>query len=386
MKRIILIVTIALLPVLGACFVCRVPIHDGQVKTKLVPAVSKFGTLTNLKDDKGRSLFRKPIKEGVYIRYSVENGKEETFYVIGDRVSDPEAPYSGYQEKISGAGITTRDRLNVTSGFVIDKSNGTLSAIRTIVNLSKEKTIYLSEVKNYSDPNLRPLRTVIGVAKKVAPLDTEIGAARIVAPLDTVIGAARIVAPLHKVIGASNHALPLRTGIDIENEPSRINDNCWPCQPWPDCDLINLVLDPTKATIVCISCKEDVPGLVHTVCLADLEKEIREYEAEGCDHPIKLTGISDTRSAFDKPCPTPTPVTQAVAKYISREVAPETGQGLSEEALKQLSPSGAKYISREVTPETGQSLSGEALKQLLTLRPGTAIVIITEHKINMPRK
>jgi hypothetical protein len=143
------------------------------------------------------------------------------------------------------------------------------------------------------------------------------------------------------------------------------------------------VLDPTKATIVCISCKEDVPGLVHTVCLADLEKELREYEAEGCGHPIKLTGISDSRSAFDKPCP---PVSPAVAKYISVEVTPETGQGLSEEAPKQLLPSVAKYISREVTPETGQGLSGEALKQLLTLRAGTAIVIITEHKINLPRK
>jgi hypothetical protein len=342
MKRIILIATIALLPALSACFVCRVPIHDGQVKTKLVPAVSKFGTLTNLKDDKGRSLFRKPIEEGFYVRYRVGDGEEQTFYAIGDRVSDPKAPNSGYQEKISGAGITTRDRLNVTSGFILDKSYGTLRVIRTIVNLSEEKTIYLNEVKNYSDPNLRPLRTVIGVAKKVAPLDTEIGAAKKVASLRTVIGAA-------------NQALPLRTVIDIENETSRIDDNCWPCQPWPDCDLINLVLDPTKATIVCISCKEDVPGLVHTVCLADLEKELREYEAEGCGHPIKLTGISDSRSAFDKPCP---PVSPAVAKYISVEVTPETGQGLS----------------------------GEALKQLLTLRAGTAIVIITEHKINLPRK
>src|SRR4030095_5375375 len=195
--------------------------------------------------------------------------------------------------------------------------------------------------------------------------------------------AARKVAPLRTVIGAANQALPLYTGIDIENEPSRIDDNCWPCQPWPDCEVINLVLDPTKATIVCISCKEDVPGLVHTVCLADLEEELAEDKANGCDHPIKFTGISDSRSVFDKPCP---PVSQTVAKYISREVTPETGQGLSEEALKQLSPSVVKYISKEVTPETGQGLSGEPLKQLLTLRAGTAIVIITEHKINLPRK
>src|SRR5215813_14839188 len=116
MKRIILIATIALLPVLSACFVCRVPIDHGQVKTKLVPAVSKFGTLKNLKDDKGRRLFRKPIQEGFYVRYRIGNGEGQLFYAIGDRVSDPKASYSGFQEKISGAGITTPNGLNVTSG------------------------------------------------------------------------------------------------------------------------------------------------------------------------------------------------------------------------------------------------------------------------------
>ena len=53
---------------------------------------------------------------------------------------------------------------------------------------------------------------------------------------------------------------------------------------------------------------------------------------------------------------------------------PETGQGLSAEALKQ------------VMPETGRDRSEEALKQLLTLPAGAAIVIITEHKIILPGK
>src|SRR5215510_9747679 len=136
MKRIILIITLALLPVLSACLVCRVPIPDGQVKTKLDPVVSQVKTLRNLKDDKGRRLFRKPIQEGVYARFRVGNGEEQLFYAIGDRVSDPKASYSGYQEKISGAGITAPNGLNVTSGFVHNKSDGTISIVRTFVNRS----------------------------------------------------------------------------------------------------------------------------------------------------------------------------------------------------------------------------------------------------------
>jgi hypothetical protein len=341
MKQKLLIVAVTLLAGLSAWSLFKWLTY--KCPKPSVPEVSRYGTLTNLKDDKGRRIFSKPIQEGFYLRYREVGGEEQAFYAIGDRVSDPKASYSGYQEKISGAGITTQNELNVTSGFVLDQSTETLSAIRTVVNLSKDKTFYLNEVKNYSDPNLRPLSTVIGGAKKVAPLPT--------------------------VIGVIKHALPSLTGIDTSPDPNLITDNCWPCQPWPDCDLINLVLDPTKATIVCISCKEDVPGLVHTVCLADLDEELKEYKEKGCDHPIKLTGVSDSRSAFAQPCPTPSPT---VGKSISKEVMPETGQGLSAEALKQ------------VMPETGRDRSEEALKQLLTLPAGAAIVIITKHKIILP--
>jgi len=341
-KRIILIVAIALVVGLGVWFVFKW-LNVPDPGTSLIPEVSKFGTLINLKDAKGRRLFKKPIKEGFYLRYRVENGEEKTFYAIGDRVSDPEASYSGYQEKISGAGITTRNELNVTSGFIHYKSDGTLRAIRTIVNPSKEKTIYLSEVKNYSDPNLQPLRTVTGVAKQVAPLPT--------------------------VIGVTKHALPSLTGVDTSPTPNISNSNCWPCQPWPDCELITLALDPAKATIVCISCKEDVPGLVHTVCLADLEKELKEYKEKGCDHPIVLNGISDSRSVWANSC---APASLTVGKSTSMEVMPQTGQDPSGKALKQ------------VAPETGQFPPEKALKQLLTLPAGTAIVMITEHKIIWP--
>src|SRR5262249_3718907 len=203
MKRIILVAVIALLVVLGAWFVFRRLTDKRPATTNLVPEVSKFGTLTNLKDDNGRRLFSKPIQEGFYVRYRVGDGKGQIFYAIGDRVSDLKAPYSSYQEKISGAGITTQNGLNVTSGFLLDKNKRTLKAIRTIVNLSKEKaTMYLSEVKNYVDTNLLPLRTRISTA--------------------------------------------------IAN---MIDDNCWPCQPWPQCNLESAVLDPTKATVVCINCE-----------------------------------------------------------------------------------------------------------------------------------
>ena len=341
MRQKLLIVAVTLLAALSAWSVYKWLTYKCPIPS--VPEVSKFGTLTNLQDDKGRRLFSKPIQEGFYVRYRASDRKEEeAFYAIGDRVSDPKAPDSGYQKKISGAGITTQDELNVTSGFVVDKDNLTLRAIRTIVNLSKEKTIYLSEVKNYSDPNLRPLSTVIGMAKQVAPLPT--------------------------VIGAAKNALPSLRGVDTSPSPNITNSNCWPCQPWPDCDLLNLVLDPTKVTIVCINCKEDVPGLVHTVCLANLDEELKEYKEQGCDHPIKLTGVSDSRSVFANSCPTPSPT---VGNSISKEVMPETGQGLSAEALKQVMPDGRDR------PE-------EALKQLLTLPAGAAIVIITKHKIILP--
>src|SRR4030095_15674758 len=131
MKRIILIVTIALLPALSACFVCRVPIDHGQVKTKLVPKVSEYGTLIGLKDKKGRRLFKKPIQEGYYVRYCVGNcKKEDIFYALGDRNSNQKAKYSGYHEEVYAAGATTKNGLNVTSWFVIDESNQTVTALR----------------------------------------------------------------------------------------------------------------------------------------------------------------------------------------------------------------------------------------------------------------
>jgi len=333
MKRIILIVTIALLLVLSAYFVCKPPIPPSEAANivpeinkygtltnlkaeKIVPEVSKYGTLTNLIGDKGKRLFNKPIQEGFYIHYRVDGGQEQTFYVIGDRVSDPKASYSGYQEKMSGAGVTTQDGLNVTSGFVYDKSNVTIRTIRTIVNRSKEKaTMYLSEVKNYNDANLLPLSTIMGAAKKVEPLSVVLG---------------------------------------TEIQPNILTSNCWPCLPWPDCDLGTLMTDPTKATIICIGCEAAVPGLVHVVCLSDLEKELEAYKAQGCDHPIKLIGIDGSNGRWGKACP-PVPSTLG------------------------------NSTSRGVTPETRRASSEEDLRQLLTLPAEAAIVIITEHKVKITK-
>lgn len=332
MKRIttILITTLALLLVLSAYFVYRPPNPPSEAANivpevseygtltnlkaeKIVPEVSKYGTLTNLIGDKGKRLFNKPIQEGFYIHYRVHGGQEQTFYVIGDRVSDPKATYSGYQEKMSGAGVTTQDGLNVTSGFVYDKSNVTIRTIRTIVNRSNA-TMYLSEVKNYNDANLLPLRTIMGTAKKVERLSAAPGVGKI--------------------------------------EPTILTPDCWPCLPWPDCDLGTLMMDPTKATIICTGCEAAVPGLVHVVCLNDLEKEIEVYKAQGCDHPIKLIGIDGSNGRWDKAC-APVPLTFG------------------------------NSTSRGVTPETRQASSEEDLRQLLTLPAEAAIVIITEHKVKI---
>src|SRR5262249_2039028 len=213
MKRIILIIAVALLVVLSAWFVFRRltdrGVDKGPATTNLVPEVSKFGTLTNLKDDKGRRLFSKPIQEGFYVRFRVGDGKEQIFYAIGDRVSDPKASYSGYQEKISGAGITTQNGLNVTSVFVLDRSKGTLRAIRTIVKPSKDKaekaTIFLREVNNYTDMNLLPSSTEIGTATA-----------------------------------------------------NMVTRDCFPCLP--SCNLTS-VADLMRVTVVC--CDKDAVGIVH---------------------------------------------------------------------------------------------------------------------------
>src|SRR5262249_2638208 len=128
MKRIIMIVAIPLFVILSASFGAESQTYIGRAKTRLVPEVSNFGTLTNLKDDLGRRLFSNPIEEGFSVRYSVVGGNERNLYAIGDRISQEYV----YHDRIAyGAGLTTKDGLNVISGFFFDKK-GTLWAIREI--------------------------------------------------------------------------------------------------------------------------------------------------------------------------------------------------------------------------------------------------------------
>src|SRR5262245_46174839 len=124
MKRIILIVTIALLPALSACFVGKLQHCNCPTTTVLDPVVSEYGTLTNLELSygKGKRLFKKPIQEGFLVRYRIDDGEMLVFSAIGNRVSDPEASYSGYRKEISGAGVTSKDGLNVTSAFSFEKN------------------------------------------------------------------------------------------------------------------------------------------------------------------------------------------------------------------------------------------------------------------------
>src|SRR5262249_22396367 len=147
-------------------------------------------------------------------------------------------------------------------------------------------------------------------------------------------------------------------GIGMTAVENITDENCWPCQTWPVCDLGILVVDPTKATVVCINCGKD-EGLVHVVCLAKLKEELAEYRLQGCDHPIISIGVdgSNGRSVWDEPCP-PVPLTVGVSTL--GEVMPATGKDLSEKALKQ------------VMPATGRDLPDEALKRLLTLPAGAA--------------
>jgi len=332
-----MIVAIALLVVLSARFDTESQTSKVLVTTSnLIPEVSKFGTLTNLKDEKGGSLFSKPIQEGFYVRFRVGKGEDRIIYAIGDRVSDPQASCSTCQ-KISGAGMTSRDGLNITSGFAFDKSKGTLKAIRTIVNLSKDgATMYLIEVKNYADTKLPSLRTKIGKT------DGSVA----------VSGAQAL-----KIKSSNDDSRPsFQKRLFSQKEPNITNSNCWPCQPWPDCIMGNVLPDPARATVVCINCGIDGMGEVHDVCLSNLEAELIEIRKEGCEHMILIRGID------------------------ARIEKPLFGDPCRDLQLKQESSSGGGRSGNE------RELSEATMKRLLTLPVGAAIVLTTEYKVNLPRK
>jgi len=337
MKRITMIVAIALLVVLSARFDTESQTYKSLATIpNLIPEVSKFGTLTNLKDEKGGRLFSKPIQEGFYVRFRVGKGEDRTLYAVGDRVSDPQSSCSTCQ-KISGAGMTTRDGLYITSGFAFDKGKRTLKAIRTIVNLSKDgSTMYLIEVKNYSDTKLPSLRTEIGKTDNF-----------------TAVSGSQAL----KIKASNDDSRPsFQKRLFSQKEPNITNSNCWPCQPWPMCDLGSVLPDLARATVVCINCGIDGIGMVHDVCLANLEAELIEIRKEGCEHMIMIRGID------------------------ARIEKPLFGDPCRDLQLKQESSSGGGRSGNE------RELSEAAVKRLLTLPVGAAIVLTTEYKVNLPGK
>ena len=337
MKRITMIVAIALLVVLSARFDSESQTYQGPATaSNLIPEVSKFGTLTNMKDEKGGSLFSEPIQEGFYVRFRIGKSEDRILYAIGDRVSDPQSSCSTCQQ-ISGAGMTTRDGLNITSGFAFDKGKGTLKAIRTIVNLSKEgATMYLIEVKNYADTKLPSLRTEIGKTDRSI----------------AVSGGQAL-----KIRASNDYSRPsFQKRLLSQNEPNISTSNCWPCLPWPDCELGHVLQDPARATVVCINCGTGAIGMVHDVCVANLEEELIEVRKEGCEHMIIAKGID------------------------ARIEKPLFGDPCRDLQLKQESSSGGGRSGNE------RELSEATMKRLLTLPVGAAIVLTTEYKVNLPRK
>jgi len=316
-----MIVAIPLLVVLIASFGAESQTYKGRAKTEYKPDVSMYGTLTGIKDGQGRPLSG-DIQEGFYLVYHDGNGNERTIYAIGKQNSVPNASYSGYHEAISGAGFTTQDGLNVTSGFYFDKSGGKLLAIRTIWNHSNT-TMYLSEVRNYFDTEvLRAPHAEIGRPKEVRPLTSGTGSA--------------------KKVGAS----PSGTGRQPNQEPvPKGNPNCEPCLP--DCPLATPVLYLSRATVVCTNSENILNGKVHFASSADLEKKLNEYRREvGCEHLIAYTGIAARtgRSHY----PDNSPGTQAKVKSSSGDGMSAIGQGLSETDVKRLLilPVGAPLVSK----------------------------------------
>lgn len=231
--------------------------------------------------------------------------------------------------------MTTRDGLNITSGFAFDKGKGTLKAIRTIVNRSKEgATMYLIDVKNYADTELPSLRT------KIDKLDSF-----------TAVSGGQAMK-----IRASNEysRSSFQNRLFSQEEPNKLTENCWPCLPM--CDLGYVLPDPVRTTVVCINCGIGAIGMVHDVCSANLEDELIEIRKEGCDHMVIAKGIDARieKPLFGDPC-----------------------RGLQ---WKQESSSGGGKSGNE------QELSEAALKRLLTLPAGAAIVLTAEYKVNLPRK
>ena len=233
--------------------------------------------------------------------------------------------------------MTTRDGLNITSGFAFDKGKGTLKAIRTIVNRSKEgATMYLIEVKNYADTKLPSLRTEIGKTDSF-----------------TAVSGAQSL----KIRASNDYSRPsFQKRLLSPQEPNLINENCWPCKTWPDCVLDNVLPDPARVTVVCINCGLGAIGMVHDVCLANLEEELIEIRREGCEHMVIAKGIDARieKPLFGDPC-----------RYSQR---------------KQESSSGGGRSGNE------QELSEATMKRLLTLLMGAAVVLTTEYKVNLPGK
>jgi hypothetical protein len=356
----ILIVAIALLPVLSACIARIRPNCNCPTTTVLEPVVTAWGTLDNLKLKYGKEkrLFKKPIQEGFYVRYRIDGGEAQTFYAIGNQISDPNAKYSGYLEKITGAGITSEKKLHVTSSFFFDRRFGTLVVTRTFVNSSDKGTMYLSEIRNYGGAILRPLGLVAGKPTEVKEVPRAPVAPGEVKPSPTVTGEAKPVFSL----------LPQKD----KGEDQKLTENCWPCLPLPDCTLdpASLERDPDKATIVCVDCNGDIPVLVHTVCLDKLEDELAEYRRKGCEYSVTFTGVRDARSKDT--CDHP--LESVLARYPSEEAPGEPGRAPSEWTLEGL-------LALRPT-ETSQGPSDEKLGKLLTLPPKAAVAIITEYKIN----
>lgn len=358
MKRMILIVAIALLPVLSACFGGIRPHCNCPTTTVLEPVVTAWGTLDNLKLKYGKEkhLFKKPIQEGFYVIYRIDDGEPLTFSAIGNQISDPNAKYSGYLKEITGAGVTAETKLHVTSSFYFDRKFGTLVVTRTFVNSSDKRTMYLSEIRNYGGAILRPLGSVAGTPKVLKQFPPETGASGKLKPPPPVTGEAKPVL----------FSLTEKDGSD----PQKLTENCWPCQPLPNCNLDTPVRDPEKATIVCVNCDSDIPVYVHTVCLNKLDEELAEYRAKGCKYSVTFTGIKDTRSNLVGCDPNET----TLAGYPSTEAPREPGGDPSGGTLRRLS------TLRPI--DTIRDPSDAALRQLLTLPPKAAVVVITEHKIS----
>jgi len=155
-----------------ALFVAGLAISGGSLSTAQSHrrlAVSKYGTLLEIFDAKGKSRFGKLNGDGFQFSYEFQ-GKTASVSAVGDaEATGLTAGDIKTDGKSTIVTTTTSDRaLEITTYFFVNKQTNRLSIQRTFKNISKEPVV-VKTVLEYVDPAL-----VVGTGQKLKEIDDKL--------------------------------------------------------------------------------------------------------------------------------------------------------------------------------------------------------------------